>query len=365
MVGQATSALCLRLPLLPVLLFLCSSSVAAAPTAPSVPQSSPSSSCSDSDGSSSACIGSTSAAAVVALIFVGVVCAFLLLWCSIRVLAGCQSTTTAATRPPSSSLCCLPWRRRPTPQVHLHLHPSDSPSSIPSSSPPLPWCASPYPFLGHYRIGRNSHLSPFTLLAHFQPSPYPRRLLGSGVDGGSAFTLVDGVWTVEGVEHRCVFRERFEDGSGYLFTGQCTEGEGGRWKGHWWKEGGAQTGLWSMQPDEDRWRAMQAEEEEERRRRREGGDATSGGGEGGQGSGLRGWRGRRSPVVRWELEERKEVTAQQPLDADAERRQRQTAVQGSDEVAIEMTALQQQQPQQPHSPLLPITTPSSPLQVEE
>ena len=302
---------------------------------------------------------------MVALIFVGVVCFFLLLWCSIRVLAGCQPTAATGNTPthPPSSLCCFPWRRHPASQVHLHLHPGDSPTSLPLSSPTLPWSLTPYPFVGNYRIGRNSHLSPFTLLAHFHPLPYPRRLTGSGVDGGTAFAVVDGVWTVEGEEHRCVFRELFEDGSGYLFTGQCGDGEGGRWKGHWWKEGGAQTGVWSMQPDEERWKTMR-EEEERRQMRREEGDAAAWLEEGEQRGGAltESRERRRSLMVRGELEEQKEVTAQgHTLDADVDQRERPTASLSSAEVAIEMIAMQQQ----PHVALLSFTAPSFPLSLYE
>ena len=363
----STSARFARL-VLPVLLFLSlSSSVCASPESPASP---PSSSCSQSTGSAS-CIGSTSAAAVVALIFVGVVCFFLLLWCVIRILAGRSAANRAggdtAAFHPTRSFCAALCRRQPTPQVHFHLHATDSPTSLSSSSSPLPWCHSPYPFLGYYRIGRNSHLSAFTLLAHFQASVYPRRLSGSGSDGGAAFSLLDGVWTVEGDEHRCMFREVFEDGSSYLFSGQCGEGVDGRWKGHWWKEGGGQMGVWSMQPDEDKWRAMQEAEEERRRTRENGSVVPAADTEGEVGGTIAGWRERRTPVVvRWELEERKEVgTGRGSQDtSDREQRQRQTAERDLAEVVVEMIALspQRQQQQQSATPLsVSGTAPSTPL----
>ena len=156
--------------------------------------------------------------------------------------------------------------------MHSHLHAEDIPLTHPILAfPPAhlaplinpPPTAPHYrPYKGAYRIGKNHHLQPFTLNLHFDYSTSPRTLTGHGVDDGQSFTLTEASFTVSGSgEHRCVFVERFADGSRYVFYGVW---EGGwnvdeRWSGFWLRESGTQQqGTFSFQWDEAADEQMQA-----------------------------------------------------------------------------------------------------------
>ena len=244
-----------------------------------------------------ACDNGLSAPSIIALVIVALFFLLLLCWCASRVMLA-----TVPSRPVFRllSLC-----RRSTPQIHLSLHSDDAPSPSPPSGL-HPSSLSLYPFRGSYRIGGNAHLSPFTLLARFDHSAYPRTVTGHGVDDATAFVLSDGLFTVHGAEQRCTWTERFEDGSRYEFSGVSEEAAACTWKGRWWKVGGDQRGTWSMEPHEDRWREMQRQLGEAQSNGVDGspprsvGEATVGDHSGGQ------WIVR-NPPVRFELEERKEA----------------------------------------------------------
>ena len=296
------------------------------------------------DGGSSSCDGSgsyyapcghsLSMASVVALVCVSAFFFLLLCWCATRLYT---ATRTSRPFPSLSSLC-----RRSNPQIHLPLHSTDSPTSS-STTAPHPSSSSLFPFRGHYRIGANQHLSPFRLLLRFDFSAYPRALVGHGVDDSIPFTLSDGLFSVEGGEYRCQFTERFDDGSRYQFSGVSEQGQGSAWRGHWWKEGGDQAGVWAMKPDDDRWAEMQTRAPAlPTTAQAEGGADGRGGGAGEERPPA--LRVRTEPIQRWDLEERKEVRGAPAFERSEEKEQdaqRSDAVTRREGPAdIEMVALQ-------------------------
>ena len=336
-----------RLPaVLFLVVFIPSIVVAQSPVQPP-PYSGPgSSSCDSSEGYYIPCGHSLSMASIVALVCVSVFFFLLLCWCLTRLY-----TAARPFRPlPSLSSFC----RRSSPQIHLHLHPTDSPSSsVPAS--PHPSSSALYPFRGHYRIGQNQHLSTCHLLLHFDASAYPRTLTGHGMDESTPFVLANGLFTVDGGEYRCTFTERFDDGSRYQFSGVGSEGVDSTWKGHWWKEGGDQAGVWSMKPDDDRWTEMQRRAQE-----------METGGERVEGAAvdmrLAAPRVRTEPIQRLDLEERKEVGDVQAVVEEArETRMTPTPMSGppAGQVDVEMTALRP-----PPSPRIDHPLPSVEVRVE-
>jgi hypothetical protein len=150
------------------------------------------------------------------------------------------------------------------------------------------------------------------------------------VDNAQPFLIHHGLFTSRGGEVRCTFEERFEDGSRYCFSGVGDDGVGGRWKGEWWKEGGEQGGVWTMEPDEERWREMEAD-------RVRGTNGGQGAGQGQVGRTTRGWRERRATIMGRDLEEHKEVGPTRPPDRPA--LDAQTADDDTAVVMIEMTDL--------------------------
>ena len=219
--------------------------------------SSPSSSAACCDASESSCC-SSSAPSLIALTFVILFFAVLLAWCGLRVCQHAVLTGHSSARFASALSLLSKLKPASAPQIHTHLHPLDSPHVSP---PAHPSSLHPFPFVGQYRIGSNSHVSPFTLTLSFHHDRYPRRISGSGTDESQSFAVEDGLLTLseDGQEQRCSFVERFTDGSRYVFTGQCRDGLSQSWKGRWWKEGGEQAGVFAFEPDNAKWETWKRE----------------------------------------------------------------------------------------------------------
>ena len=200
---------------------------------------------------------------VIPLSFLVLFFLILVLWCALHVCCNIPCCCCCGCKLP-------PWRvfhccaSSPQAQVHTHLHAEDIPLTHPIlASPaahlaplvrPPPTAAHYRPYKGSYRIGKNHHLQPFTLNLHLDYNSSPRTMSGHGVDDGQSFTVTDASFTVDGSgSHRCVFVERFSDGSRYVFYGVW---EGGwdadeRWSGFWLRESGVQQqGTFSFQYDE-------------------------------------------------------------------------------------------------------------------
>ena len=292
-----------------------------------------------SDADTTACGGQStclSAGSIIPLTFLVLFILVLLLWCALHICCNipCCCCCCCSCRMPSCGLlrCCRPTVNQS--QVHSHLHADDIPLTHPILASPAahlvplispPAVSSQYrPYKGAYRIGKNHHLQPFTLNLRFDYRSNPRTVSGHGVDDGQAFTITDGSFTVSsGGEHRCVFVERFGDGSRYVFYGvwDGSWDADERWSGFWLRESGTQQqGTFSFHFDEAAEERMTAARQagetdvEDERRAREQLAA----------------RERRYIVLRG-LEERKEAT-----DGTARARRGEREEEGREATAIEI-----------------------------
>ena len=234
-------------------------------------------------GEESSCAGQSSclsAGSIIPLTFLVIFVLIMLLWCALHICCNfpccwsCARGGQCRTPRCSSFFRCFSNTTAQS-QVYTHLHADDVPLSHPVLSSPsvhlAPLVAPPRtaphyrPYKGSYRIGKNHHLQPFTLNLRFDYTTSPRTLAGHGVDDGQSFTLHDAAFTVSSSgEHRCVFVERFGDGSRYVFYGvwdgwQAEE----RWSGVWLRESGAQQqGSFTFQFDEAADEQMRAAREQ-------------------------------------------------------------------------------------------------------
>ena len=235
------------------------------------------------NGAESSCAGQSSclsAGSVIPLTFLVIFVLVLLLWCALHVCCNfpccwsCGRGGQCRTPRCSSLLRCFSNTTAQS-QVYSHLHADDVPLSHPVLSSPsarlaplvAPARTAPHyrPYKGSYRIGKNHHLQPFTLNLRFDYTTSPRTLAGHGVDDGQSFTLSDAAFTVDGSgEHRCVFVERFGDGSRYVFYGVWDGWNADeRWSGVWLRESGAQQqGTFTFQHDEAADEQMRAAREQ-------------------------------------------------------------------------------------------------------
>ena len=220
-----------------------------------------------SNSDSKTCDGQSSclaASSIIPLTFLVLTFLVLLMWCALHVCCDFPCCCCCGCRVPRCNcLRCFGSTTQQS-QVHTHLHAEDVPLTHPVLASPAdhlaplvrPPPASPHyrPYKGNYRIGKNHHLQPFTLHLHFDYATNPRTLSGHGVDDGQSFTITDATFTVNSAgEHRCVFVERFGDGSRYVFYGVWDAGRGveERWSGFWLRESGVlQQGTFSFQWDE-------------------------------------------------------------------------------------------------------------------
>ena len=222
-----------------------------------------------SNPDTTACEGQSSCLAtgsIIPLTFLVLFVLILLLWCALHICCNfpCCCSFGACRVPRCSSFFRCFSSTTQQSQVHTHLHAEDVPLTHPILASPAahlaplvrPPPSAPHyrPYKGNYRIGKNHHLQPFTLNLHFDYSSTPRTVSGHGVDDGQSFTLSDATFTVDSRgEHRCVFVERFGDGSRYVFYGVWEAGWNvdERWSGFWLRESGApQQGTFSFQWDE-------------------------------------------------------------------------------------------------------------------